>query len=177
MRTLYFCPVVSFYLLLSFFIPRLISAAADWMSTHMVWPKCEFRMQVWNVLHATRWKYRTQKWCKKSPSAHHTIAQLCRAISSQLKHVSTIGKKLLSSYISPTRLYNMVNFGPLEAEIVSLVWGTQANFNGFRVLAALLHSQTAALNRGRNLYSAGRPSRWALAHISSSFILSLPTSL
>ena len=27
----------------------------------------------------------------------------------------------------------------------------------------------AALNRGRRLYSAGRPSRWASAHISSSF--------
>jgi len=36
-------------------------------------------------------------------------------------------------------LYNMVNFGPLVAEIISLVWGTPANFNGFRVLAALLH--------------------------------------
>ena len=34
----------------------------------------------------------------------------------------------------------MVNFGPLAAEIVSLVWGTPANFNEFRVLAALLHS-------------------------------------
>ena len=31
----------------------------------------------------------------------------------------------------------MVNFGPLAAEIVSLVWGTPANFNEFRVLAAL----------------------------------------
>jgi len=64
----------------------------------------------------------------------------------------------------------MVNFGLLAAEIVSLVWGTPGDFNGFRVLAALLHgtlevgvSQTAALNRGRHLYSAGRPSRWALA--------------
>jgi len=28
-------------------------------------------------------------------------------------------------------------------------------------------SQTAAFNRGRHLYSAGRPSGWALAHISS----------
>jgi len=28
-------------------------------------------MQVWNVLHAARWKCRTRKWCKKSPSAHH----------------------------------------------------------------------------------------------------------
>ena len=33
----------------------------------------------------------------------------------------------------------MVNFGPLAAEIVSLVWGTPANFNGLGVLAALLH--------------------------------------
>jgi len=68
----------------------------------------------------------------------------------------------------------MVNFGPLAAEIVSLVWATPANFNGFCILAALLHgtlvvgvSQTAALNSGRHLYSAGWPSHWALAHISS----------
>jgi len=33
----------------------------------------------------------------------------------------------------------MVNLGLLAAEIVSLVWGTPANFNGFRNLAALLH--------------------------------------
>jgi len=48
-------------------------------------------------------------------------------------------KKLLSSNISPTCPYNMVNFGPLAAEIVSLVLGTPTNFNGFRVLPALLH--------------------------------------
>jgi len=33
----------------------------------------------------------------------------------------------------------MVNFGPLVAEILWLVWGTPANLNGFRVLAALMH--------------------------------------
>jgi len=33
----------------------------------------------------------------------------------------------------------MVNFGPLAAEIDAVVWGTPANFNGFRVLAALLN--------------------------------------
>jgi len=33
----------------------------------------------------------------------------------------------------------MANFGPLVAEIGSVVWGTPANFNGFRVSAALLH--------------------------------------
>jgi len=33
----------------------------------------------------------------------------------------------------------MVNFGPLAAEIDPEVWGTPANLNGFRILAALLH--------------------------------------
>ena len=37
----------------------------------------------------------------------------------------------------------MVNFGPLAAEIVSLVWGIPANFSGFHVLAALLHGTLA----------------------------------
>jgi len=115
--------------------------------------------------------------CKKLAKNRHlgTIAQLCRAISLQLRHVSTIGKNLLSSNISSRCPRNMVNFGLLVAEIISLVWGNPANFNAFRVLAALLHgtlvvgfSQTAALNRGRHLHSAGRPSGWALAHISSS---------
>jgi len=48
-------------------------------------------------------------------------------------------KNLLSSNISSTCALNMVNLGPLAAEIFSLVWGTPANFNGFRVLAVLLH--------------------------------------
>ena len=39
-----------------------------------------------------------------------------------------------------TRPYNMVNFGRLAAEIGLLVWITTANLNGFRILAALLHS-------------------------------------
>ena len=46
---------------------------------------------------------------------------------------------LLSSNTSSTCPRNIVNFGPQTTEIVSLVWGTPANFNGFRVLAALLH--------------------------------------
>jgi len=46
---------------------------------------------------------------------------------------------LLSSNIAPRCRRNMVNLGPLMAEIGSGVWGTPANFNGFRILAALLH--------------------------------------
>ena len=44
----------------------------------MVWPECEFRMQVWNVQHAARLKYRMQKIAKNSPSRHHcTILSGC----------------------------------------------------------------------------------------------------
>jgi len=41
--------------------------------------------------------------------------------------------------MSSTCPHNMVNFGPLADEIGPVVWGTPANFNGFRLLAALLH--------------------------------------
>ena len=144
---------------------------------------------------------------------------------------------MLNSNISPTCLYNIVNFGLLAAETVSLVWGTRANFNVFRVLTSLQRRRTPEANQtlhdvwpspgllhyiyifggsctltefchvqhvqvlhspilvallqgspaagvsqtlrhrtrngitelsqrsGRHLYSAGRPSRWASAHI------------
>ena len=84
---------------------------------------------------------------KKMPKIRHLsiIARLCRAISWQLKHIDS-PKKLLNSNISPTCPHNMVNFGPLEAEIGSVVWGTPANFNWFRILASLLqrHCSTEA---------------------------------
>jgi len=79
-----------------------------------------------------------------------TIAQLYRAVPSQLRHVSTIGKSLLSSIISSTCVHHMVNFGPLLAEIGPVVWDTPANFNSFRVLAALLHG-TAVLDVSQTL--------------------------
>ena len=64
----------------------------------------------------TRWKCRTQKTTKIRHLG--SIAQLCRTMSSQLRHVSTIEKNLLNSNISSTCPYNMVNFVPPEAEIV-----------------------------------------------------------
>jgi len=129
---------------------------------------------------------------------------------SQVRHISTIEKNLLSSNISSRCPHNMVNFGLLAAETDPAVWAPQlimaalrsrcghyifalwflssylrTNFNGFRVFEALFQQLSrlgsvtarqsssgrqpnfAALNRGRHLYSAGQPSRWALAHISS----------
>jgi len=42
----------------------------------------------------------------------------------------------------------MVYFGPVAADIGLPVWGTRANFNGFRVLAALLHgSQVVSVSQ------------------------------
>jgi len=78
---------------------------------------------------------------RKSSKNRHlgTIAQICRAISSQLRHISTTGKNLLNSNISLTCSHNMANFDPLPAEIDPVFWGTPANFSAFRVLAALLH--------------------------------------
>ena len=50
--------------------------------------------------------------------------------------------------MSSTYPRNMVNFGPLAAEIGLPVWDTPANFNGFRVLTALLHgSQVVSVSR------------------------------
>jgi len=76
---------------------------------------------------------------KKVAKKRHlgTIAQICRAISSQIRHVSTIGKNMLSPNMSSTCPHNMVNFGPLRAEIGSTIWGTPANFHWFRVLLEL----------------------------------------
>ena len=108
-----------------------------------------------------------------------TIAQFRRAISSQLRHISTIGKKLLSSSISSTCPRNMVNIGPLAAEICWRVWGHPCKFQRVSRLCSVTarHSSIghppnfAALNRGRHLCSAGRPSLWAFAHISSCYYL------
>jgi len=42
----------------------------------------------------------------------------------------------------------MMNFGPLAAEIGLPLWGTPANFNGFRALGALLHgSQVVSVSQ------------------------------
>jgi len=75
-----------------------------------------------------------KKIAKNSPSAHHRTA-LSGYIFATKAHIDK--RKKLNSSISPTCPHNMVNFGPAP-EIGSLVSGTPANFNGFRVLASLL---------------------------------------
>jgi len=175
MRTSYFCPVVSsiFFYLLSSFFPRLISAVADWMSTillHMVWPWCEFRMHVWNVLHAAHWKYRMHKWQKIAVWDHRTtlsgyIFTTKACINNQKKLVKqqyllqmspqydelqpTNGWDLLASLGDPRKFKRVSCLGSISA------WHSSSR----------CQPKFAELNRGRHLYLAGRPSRWALAHI------------
>ena len=90
-------------------------------------------MRVWNVLHAARWKYKTQK----SPFWHHrtTLSGYIFGTKACIDN----WKKLVKHQYSSTCPDNKVNFGLLTAEICWRVWGTPANFNGFRVLAPLLH--------------------------------------
>ena len=82
-------------------------------------------------------------------------------------------KKLVKQQYVPT-------IGPLAAEIGLPVWGTPCKFQRLSRLGSVTARQStserqpnfAALNRGRHLCSAGRPSRWALAHISSLLLFS-----
>jgi len=77
-----------------------------------------------------------------------TIAQLLLGyIFATKARVDNEKKNLLNSDTSSTCPYNMVNFGPLAAEIGSGVWGTPANFNGFCVLAALLHGTLVGVSQ------------------------------
>ena len=171
--------LLSFFYSIFFYFPRLFSAVAHWMSSiglrpHMVWPCLSANLGC-----------RSETWCrrlsentghKKSPNVCHlgTIAQLCRPISSQLRRVTTIGKKTVKQqYV----LHMSPQYGELRRptsgwdRFTSL--GHPCKFQRLSHLGSVTarHSNSghqpnfAALNRGRHLYSAGRPSRWALAHI------------
>jgi len=83
--------IFALWLLLSFFFfPRLMSAVADWMCA--ILPQ-NFRCRSESC--CTRLAENTGRK-KVAENCHQgTITQLCRAISSQLRHVSTIRKKLV----------------------------------------------------------------------------------
>jgi len=120
-------------------------------------------MQVWNVLHVARWQQdakMTHKIAISAPSQNFV-----GAVSSQLRHASTIGKNLLRTNTFSTCPPNVVNFGLITAEIGSGVWGTPANFNGFRVLTALLHgSLVVGINQTLQHWTEGATYVWQGGH-------------
>ena len=130
-------------------------------------------MQVWNVLHAARWKYRAQKSRQKSPSGHHRTI-LSGYIFAIKAHIDNRKKVVKQQYL----LHTSSQYGELRPtngwdRLTSL--GRPCKFQRVSRLRSVTarHSSSgrqpnfAALNRGRHLCSAGRPSRWTLAHISS----------
>ena len=95
--------LLSIYLSIFSFFPRLISAVADWMSAilaHVVSHWCGLSA---NLRCRSETCSLNIQDAKKSPKIRRlgTIAQLCRDISSQLRHVSTIGKKLVKQQYLP----------------------------------------------------------------------------
>jgi len=125
----------AWFLLLSFSFLRSQSGCLPYLNT---WCGLSANLECRCEMCCTRLAENTgRKNYAKSPSAHHRTT-LSSFISSHLRHISTI-EVLLNSNNSSTCRHNMVNFGPLAAEIGWRVWGTPANFNGFRVLASLLH--------------------------------------
>jgi len=101
-RPLYFCHVVSSFFYLSFFyllfsLPNLSRRRLDvyHISTHDV---------ALGLKRAARGSLKIQD-AKKSPKIPHlgTIGQRCRAISSQPRHISTIGKKLVKQQYFPRK--------------------------------------------------------------------------
>ena len=128
-------------------------------------------MQVWNVLHAARWKYRMQKsrqkfaiWAPLHDFVGYIFATMARIDNRKKKlvkqqwvlHMSpqygelqpTSGWDRFTSLGHPSRFQRPSHLGSVTAQ-------RQPNF--------------AVLNRRHHLCSAGRPSRWALAHISSCY--------
>jgi len=69
-----------------------------------------------------------------SAPLHNFVGHICATKAC----IDNRKKNLLNTNTS-TCPHNTVDLGPVMAEICWRVWGTQANFNGFRVLAALLH--------------------------------------
>jgi len=95
---------------------------------------------------------------KKSPKIAHlgTIAQLCRAISSQLRNVSTIGKKIIKQQYLLQTSSQYGELRPTSSWDMLASLGHPCKFQRVSRLGTLVVgvSQTAVLNRGRHLYSS-----------------------
>ena len=167
MRTLYFCPVVSSSIFYLFSSPNL--SRRKLVSYFHTWCGLSENLECRSEMCCTRLAGNAGP--KKSPPGHlrTTLSGYIFAIKARIDNRKN---NLLSSNISSTCPHNMVNFGPIMAEI-SL--GHPGKFQRVSCLGSVSaqHSSSgrqpnfAPLNRGRHLYSAGRPSRWTLAHIPS----------
>ena len=130
-------------------------------------------MQVWNVLHAAHWKCRTHKIAKNSPSGHHrtTLSGYIFTTKARINNQKKLVKQQYLLHMSPQygELWptsdwdHFVSLGyPCKFQRVSRLGSVTARHSSIEC-----QPNFVALNGGCHLYSAGWPSRWALAHISS----------
>jgi len=75
---------------------------------------------------------------QKSPSGHHCTT-LSGYVFTTKARIDNPKKKLVKQQYLLHMSVQYGELGPLAAETGPVVWGTPANFNGFRVLAALQH--------------------------------------
>ena len=104
---------------------------------------------------------------KKSPflSPSHSFVGLYLRSWGMYRVLDNRKKNLLNTDTSSTCPHNMVNFGLLTTEICWRVWGTPANFNGFRVLAALLHGTlVVGVSQTLRLWTEGTTYIWQGDH-------------
>jgi len=128
-----------YFFLLIFSLPILSRWKLDVLPYFHTWLGLSANLECRSEMCCTRLAENTGR--KKSPKICQlgTITTLSGCIFAIKAYIDNQKKNLLNSNISSTRLHNMVNFGPLAAEISLPVWGTPANFNGFHMLASLLH--------------------------------------
>jgi len=114
-QAIIFLPCDFYLLLLSIFFPRLISALAQSQRSEigclpyfLTLCGLSANLECMSEMCCCTW-LAENTGRKKSP--------FCRAVSSQLRHVPTIGKSLLKIDTSSTCPHSMVNFGILTAEI------------------------------------------------------------
>jgi len=143
MQTLYFAAVVTIF----FFVCFFFSSPTQWLRIGCLpyfhtWCglsanlECRSEMCFMQLTENTR----TQKLCKKNYHLH-TIAQRCRAASSQLRHYQQSEKNLLNSNISSTCAENM-----LTTEIMVGDFGTPSKFQ--QVLRLGFVTAPTSLSRG-----------------------------
>ena len=135
-------------------------------------------MQVWNVLHAARWKYRTQKSPKIAiwAPSHNFVGLYLRNWGTYRQ----TEKNLLSSNMFSRCPPQYGELRPSNGWVRFVTLGHPQISTGFaswqRYWAACSSGRQpnfTALIRGHHLCSAGRPSRWALTHISSLLMVSV----
>jgi len=183
-------------------------------------------MQVWNVLHVARCKYRMQKIVKNLPSRHHrtTLSGYIFETKARIDNRKTIVKQQYLLHVSPqygellptsswdrsgslghpSKFQRVLHLGsvtaatslnksqPNFARCLAVSWAGTLHVHFWRYwilprakftlhppslahsyfgsvtawhLSSAYEPNFVALSTGRQLYSAGRPSRWALTHI------------